>query len=137
MRHPFALAPIVLFCACHASGKVEAASLDDAVDRYRRAEGDQKTSALQAVSDVTCGAPDVCEAKEACLAAMRPTTRALGLKDEVARTLADLQANRLPLDGEAAQSLPAKLDEATLQLQEGRTKMAVCEKKLADLRLHY
>jgi hypothetical protein len=131
------LAPILLLCACQGSGKAEAASLDDAVDRYRRAEGSQKASELQAVTDLPCANAEVCDAKETCLGAMRPTTRALSLKDEVARMLADLQGKRLPVDAEAAQSLPAKLDEATRLLQEGRGKMADCEKKLADLRLHY
>lgn len=137
MRVTFALAPMLLFCACYGSGKAEASSLDDGVDRYRRAEGSQKTSELQAVTDLPCTAVEVCEAKEACLAAMRTTTRALALKDEVARMLGDLQGKRLALDAEAAQSLPAKLDEATLLLQEGRAKMTDCEKKLADLGLHY
>ncbi len=123
--------------ACHGSGKGEAASLDDAVDRYRRAEGAQRLSELQAVTDLPCTIAEVCEAKTACLAAMVPTTRALGLKDEVARMLGDLQEKRLSTDAAAAQELPGKLDEATRLLQEGRTQMADCEKKLADLQLHY
>jgi hypothetical protein len=51
--------------------------------------------------------------------------------------LGDLQERRLPLDAAAAQELPGKLDEATRLLQEGRTKMADCDKKLADLELRY
>lgn len=123
--------------ACHGSGKGEATSLDDAVDRYRRAEGPQKLSELQAVTDLPCTIAEVCEAKTACLAAIGPTTRALALKDEVGRMLGDLQEKRLPLDAAAAQELPGKLDEATRLLQEGRTQMTDCDKKLADLQLHY
>jgi hypothetical protein len=137
VRPALAFASALLLYACPGPDKAQATSLDDAVDRYRRAEGPQKESELQTVADLPCAAVEVCEAKEVCLAAMRPTTRALGLKDEVARTLGDLQGKRLPLDAEAAQSLPAKLDEATTLLQEGRGKMAECERKLADLRLHY
>ena len=131
------LLPALALGACHGSGKGEAASLDDAVDRYRRAEGAEQLSKMQAVTDLPCTIPEVCEAKAACLAAMAPTTRALALRDEVARMLGDLQENRLPLDAAAAQELPGKLDEATRLLQEGRTKMAECDKKLADLELHY
>jgi hypothetical protein len=131
------LLPALALGACHGSGKGEAASLDDAVDRYRRAEGAQKTAELQAATDVPCTITEVCEAKTACLAAMGSTTRALDIKDEVARMLGDLQEKRLPLDAAAAQELPGKLDEATRLLQEGRTKMADCDKKLADLELHY
>ena len=123
--------------ACLGAGKGEATSLDDAVDRYRRAEGPQKLSELQAVTDLPCSIAEVCEAKAACLAAMGPTTRALALKDEVARVLGDLQEKRLPLDAAAAEELPGKLDEATHLLQEGRAQMADCDKKLADLELHY
>ena len=68
---------------------------------------------------------------------MGPTMRALALKDEVARMLGDLQEKRVALDAAAAQELPGKLDEATRLLQEGRTQMAECDKKLADLELHY
>jgi hypothetical protein len=123
--------------ACHESGKREAATLDEAVDRYRRAEGAEKASRAQAVADAPCAIPEVCDAKNTCLAAIGPTTRALALKDEVARLLGDLQEKRLPVDAAAAQALPAKLDEATALLQQGRAKMADCEKQLVDLRLYY
>jgi hypothetical protein len=123
--------------ACHGSGKREASSLDEAVDRYRRAEGAEKASQAQAVADAPCTIPQVCDAKKTCLAAIGPTTRALALKDEVARLLGDLQEKRLPLDAGVAQALPAKLDQATALLQQGRAKMADCEKQLVDLRLDY
>jgi hypothetical protein len=137
VRISFALAAALSLSACRPSGKVEAASLDDAVDRYRRAEGVQKVSESEAVAGLPCTSPEVCDAKKACLGAMNATTRALGLKDEVARTVGDLQEKRLPLDASAVQDLPGKLDEATQLLQEGRTKMADCEKQLVDLRLRF
>jgi hypothetical protein len=138
VRLLWALVPMsMVVVACHGSGKGEATSLDDAVDRYRRAEGAQKLSELQAVTDMPCSIAEVCEAKATCVAAMGPTMRALALKDEVARMLGDLQEKRVALDAAAAQELPGKLDEATRLLQEGRTQMAECDKKLADLELHY
>lgn len=127
----------LLVLGCHGSGKGEAAALDDAVDRYRRAEGPRKASESQAVADLSCTVSEVCDAKKACLAAMGPTTRALALKDEVARMLVELQEKRLALDAAAAEELPGKLDEATKLLQEGKAKMADCEKQLVDLRLHF
>jgi len=127
----------LLVLGCHGSGRGEAAALDDAVDRYRRAEATQKASESQTVADLSCTVPEVCDAKKACLAAMGPTTRALAIKDEVARMLVELQQKRLPLDAASAQELPGKLDEATQLLQEGKAKMADCEKQLVDLRLHF
>jgi hypothetical protein len=137
VRLSFGLAAALLVSACRPSGKVEAASLDDAVDRYRRAEGTQKVSESEAVAALPCTSPEVCDAKKACLGAMDATTRALALKDEVARTVGDLQEKRLALDASAVQDLPGKLDEATRLLQEGRTKMTDCEKQLVDLRLKF
>jgi hypothetical protein len=128
---------LLVMGGCHGSGKGEAAALDDAVDRYRRAEGTQKASESQTVADLSCTVPEVCDAKKACLAAMGPTTRALAIKDEVARMLVELQQKRLALDAATAEELPGKLDEATRLLQEGKAKMADCEKQLVDLRLHF
>jgi hypothetical protein len=138
VRHLIAFFGVMLSLgACHGSGRREATSLDDGVDRYRRAEGAQRMTELQAVTDLPCSIADVCDAKKTCLEAMAPTARALDLKDEVTRALGELQDKRLAPDAAAAQALPAMLDEATRLLEVGRAKMGDCERKLADLRLRY
>ena len=82
---------------------------------------------------MTCSDAEVCAAKQACLAAIDPTTRALSLKDEVAARVVDIQAKRLAPDAPEADALPGKLDQAELLLREGRAKMTVCDAKLAAL----
>lgn len=123
----------LLSTACHGSAKREASALTTAVDRYRRADNASKPAQAQTVAAVTCSDPRVCDAKQACLAAIEPTSRALALKDEVARRIADIQSNRLSPTSPEAQALPGKLEEAETLLREGRTRMPACEKRLADL----
>jgi hypothetical protein len=122
---------------CGNTGKREAAALVDAVDRYRRAEGPSRDALGQAVSAMPCTDARVCEARQACVAAIEPTTRALTLKDEVTRQLADLEQKRLATDSPEVQALPAKLDEAEHLLKDGRARMTACDARLTDLRLAF
>jgi len=96
-----------------------------------------KESQQQGVVAVACTDAEVCAAKQVCLAAIVPTTRALVLKDEVAARLGDLQAKRLAPDAPEADALPAKLDEAERLLHEGRAKMTECDAKLVGLRVRH
>lgn len=123
--------------ACATNARRESVSLADAVDRYRHADSTAKAFQRQAVLTVACTDADVCAAKQACLAAIDPTTRALELKDEVAARLGDIQAKRLALDAPEADGLPAKLDEAERLLHEGRAKMADCDARLLALRARH
>ena len=123
----------VLTAACHGGAKREATGLAAAIDRYRRADDASKPAQAQTVAGVPCSDPKVCDAKRACLAAIDPTSRALALKDEVARRVVDIQDKRLSPASPEAQALPGKLDQAETLLREGRTKMPECEKLLADL----
>jgi len=136
-RRDLAILSAALAVACSSSAKRETASLSSEVDRYRRADNASKQAQESAVAAVACSDAKVCEAKAACLAALTPTTRALLLKDEVARRLVDLESKRLSPDSPDAQALPGKLDDAQKLLVEGRAKMADCDRKLADLRILY
>jgi hypothetical protein len=120
---------------CTPSAKREAASLLVAMDRYQREGNASKVADAQAVAAVACTDAQVCETKRVCLDAIEPTARALSLKDEVSARVEDLQAKRLAPDSPEAQALPGKLDLATKLLNEGRSKMPLCERKLADLRI--
>jgi hypothetical protein len=119
--------------ACTGAGKREAASLTEAVDRYRHADDANKEAQGRAVAAVACTDDRVCAAKSACMAAIEPTTQALTLKDEVTRRLADLEQKRLAPDSPEAQALPGKLDEAERLLKDGHAKMTICDAKLAEL----
>ncbi len=134
-RHILVVAAALV--ACSGSGKREATTLADAVDRYRRADDASKEAQGKAVAAVVCTDSRVCEAKQACVAAIEPTTRALALKDEVARRLVDLEQKRLAPDAPEAEALPGKLDEAERLLKDGRAGMARCDARLTDLRVAF
>lgn len=119
--------------ACGGSAKREAASLSEAVDRYRRATPATSMAQGEAVRALACADSQVCDAKRACLAAIDATERAVALKEEVSHRLADLEAARMAPDSAEAAALPGKLDEATHLLHEGRTNMDDCDKRLTDL----
>jgi len=131
----------VLFVAalteCSGPGKREAQSLVDAVDRYRLADDASKDALGKAVAAVACTDSRVCDAKQACVAAVEPTTRALALKNEVARLLVELEHKRLAPDAPEAEALPGKLDEAERLLKDGRAGMARCDARLTDLRVAF
>ena len=117
--------------------KREAASLVSAVDRYRRAENANKPALAGVLETVACTDREVCEARDACLATSRPTTKGLLLKHEVESALSDLHAGRLSADQAGARALPSKLDEAQRLLDEGHASLSACDAKLTSLRLKY
>ena len=119
--------------ACGGSAKREASALSDAVDRYRRASPSTSAAEGAAVGAVACTDAQVCDAKRACVAAAEATERAVVLKEEVSLRLADIEGARLAPNSAEAQALPAKLDEASRLLHEGRTNMDDCDKRLTDL----
>jgi hypothetical protein len=122
---------------CTGAGKLEAASLVNAVDAYRHAPGPAKADRGKAVGDVPCTVTKVCEAKLACLAAIEPTVRAMALKDEVTARIAEIEKGTLAKDSPEAQALPGKLDEAERLLTDGRAKMQACDAKLTDLHIDF
>ena len=126
---------------CDGGAKGEARALLGAVDQYRKADGPARADRAQAVVAATCTDAQVCAAKEACLAAISPTVRALALKDEVAARLAEMEGQRAGgADGAAppdAAGLATKLDDAERLLKEGHANMDACEKALAGLRVKY
>ena len=135
LRH--ILVVTVALAACSGGGKREAVALTDAVDRYRRADDVAKETQGKAVAAVACTDSRVCEAKQACVAALEPTTRGLALKNEVARFLVELEQKRLAPDSPEAEALPGKLDEAERLLKDGRAGMTKCDARLTDLRVAF
>ena len=128
---------LLALAGCQGTTKREVAALAATVDAFRGADAATRAARARAVVDVACADEQVCDAKRACVAAIDPTSRALGLKDEVEQRLGDIQAKRLPPDAPEAQALPAKLDEAERLLREGRAGMDLCERKLSELRVYH
>lgn len=114
----------------------ETSVLYEAVDRYRSASDAAKLTRGQAVAAVECTVASVCDVKRVCLAAIDPTTRALQLKDEVARRVGDIEKNHPEgVSSSETEVLSGKLDEAARLLEAGRLKMSDCERRLIDLRV--
>jgi hypothetical protein len=131
------LAIVVSGCAT-GTGKRETSALLDAVDGYRRADvASSRATRAQVLESVTCTEATVCGAKDVCVEAVRATSRALLLKDEVAARLADVEQKRLAPDDPRAAALPGKLDEAQQLLGQGRERMTECERRLSELRVEF
>ena len=123
--------------ACASGAKREAASLAAAVERYRRAGNSDKRTEANLLAAVFCADREVCDAKTACVAVSEPTSKGLGLKSEVERGMADLEAKRITPESPAAQELAQKLEDASRLLERGRAALASCDEKILNLRLKY
>ncbi|WP_394838043.1 hypothetical protein LVJ94_14120 [Pendulispora rubella] len=123
--------------ACANTGKVEAGSLSQAIERYRVADNSLKGSMAEALDHTPCSVVDVCETKRACLAVSGPTARALALKHQVEVGLAEVRAGKLEHDSPEARALPDKLDEAARLLEEGHAALPTCDEKLQALKRKY
>jgi hypothetical protein len=122
--------------AC-ASPKNEAASVLNAVDRYRRAENAQKPAQAAALESVQCSDPEVCDVKATCLQSAQATARALVLKAEIEKGVADIEAGRLSKEDPAAQALHGKWEESVRLLEEGHKLMPACDDKVLSLKRKY
>jgi hypothetical protein len=127
----------IVLGGCTSVGQREAASLVSAVDAYRHAPAPVRAQRGRDVSDVACTDAKVCDAKQACVAAIEPTVRALALKDEVSASVASIEKGTLAKDSPEAQALPGKLDEAEHLLTDGRAKMQTCDARLTDLHVAF
>ncbi len=120
--------------SCEAGPRREAESFLSAVERFRRAENAAKPAAFAVLRAVPCAAPDVCEARAACLAFAEPTSAALQLQSDVAEGLRAIEAGTLAKDTPAARALPEKLAKAEILLSEGRDHLGACDDQLMTLK---
>jgi len=133
----FILAFAVILPACTRGSKQEAAQVAEAMDRFRKADNSAKPSMVESLRAVPCNAPDVCKARDACLASAEATSKALKLKNEVEQGLSALEKDAMPRDSAAAQALPAKLDEAESLLKEGFAALPACDDQIMALKRKY
>jgi hypothetical protein len=131
---PIVVGALSLGCG---SARQEAASLVEAVARFRRAENSEKPAREQDIERVSCSDAEVCETKRICEAATRSTAEALRLKARVERGLADLEHGVLAKTDDAAAELPKMLDDAERLLGEGHEAMPACDKRLLELRARF
>ncbi len=120
--------------ACTEPARGEAASVLAAVDRFRHAEYAAKPALLGPLKETPCTDPEVCAAKEACVAHAEPLVQAITMKAEVQRRM-DEDAGRL--DDVARAALVAKLDEASRLLDTGRAAQAACDQRTIALRMKH
>jgi hypothetical protein len=119
---------------CDNAEKREAERLVETVTMFRRADNNAKPGAVENLRAVPCTAPDVCRARDACLASAEATAKALRLKNEVEQGLAKVEKGELAKDSPEAKALPKKLDEAETLLKEGHDGLTGCDDQIQALK---
>lgn len=120
--------------ACDSGERREAAVLVVAVERFRMADNARKPASVDALRAVPCAAPEVCRARDACLASAEATAKALRLKSEVEQGLSAIEKGALSKESPEARALPQKLDSAEMLLKEGFQELPRCEEQVASLK---
>jgi hypothetical protein len=123
--------------ACGNAGKDEARALISAVDRYRSADGDERTELGKQIANVSCSQTDLKEARTACSESARLFREAADEKRRVSDGLARIKTGALAKESEEAQSLGAHLDAAQRYLDDSAKEMEACERQLRDIRRKY
>ncbi len=72
--------------------------------------------------------------RDVCIASGDATARALRLKAEVEKSLAELEKGTLPKESAEAQALPKKLDDAQKLLEQGHDGLPRCDEEVQALR---
>ena len=126
-----------LLGACDSSERKEAMELHRVVTAYRSAAVSEKEQSADELERLACKAPDVCQAKEACLKSSRPTKKALIKRRELKDGLKDLDASAMAEDDPRRASLLAAADEAKALLEEGKKALEDCDSEMAVLKRRY
>ena len=122
---------------CTSGGRQEAAQVAEAMDRFRKADNAAKPSTVGTLRAVKCSQPDVCKARDACLASAEATSKALVLKSEVEQSLSAIEKGTLPKDSAEARGLSLKLDEADNLNREGFAALPACDDQVLALKRKY
>jgi hypothetical protein len=123
-----------LIAGCSNEAKAETAALSAAVARYHLADNQEKPGAAEGIARLGCTVAEVCDAKQACVAASEPMIRALTLKSEVERGLAEVKDKKIAPDDARAIALFGKLDEAKRLMAESQVELERCDTLAAALR---
>jgi hypothetical protein len=128
---------LVLAPACDSADRREAEGVATAIVRFRSVDLAATPAAVEALKKTTCTKPEICAARDACVVAGDAMSRAIALKDEVARSLAAVESGALAKDSPEAQGLTPKLDEAEAALRKGQAAIPTCEEQLQALKRRY
>lgn len=131
------LVGLVGLAACDSGERREAEAVTRVVERFRRADNREKPAALESIRAAKCSAPDVCHARDICLASAEPTSKSLRLSSEVEQSISAVERDAMARDSDEAKALPAKLDEAESLLKEGEKAMPACADAMMDLKRKY
>ena len=133
-RAPLVMTIALGLAACDGAERRDADTVVRAVARFRAADNPSTPAMVEALRKTPCTAPDVCRARDTCLASGEATANALKLKDEVERGLAALERGALAKDAPDAQTLPAKLERAEALLVSGRDALPACDEQIQALK---
>jgi hypothetical protein len=125
---------LATLAACDSGERREAETVILAIGRLRTADNPSIPGAVEALRKTPCRSPDVCRARDSCLAAGDATSSALRLKGEVEKSLGRLEKGALAKESAEAQALPGKLDEAERFLKEGHDGLAGCDEQTQALK---
>lgn len=132
-----ALFVTLLLVACDGEGQRDAERVLAAVQRFRSADLAATPGVVDALRQTPCHATDACATRDACVAAGEATSRALTLKNEVARKLDALEKGSLDRGSDEATTLPGKLDEAEALLKQGFDLLPACDERVTALKLRH
>jgi hypothetical protein len=138
MKKSVFLASFYLFIlpAC-SHDKQEAGAVIHAVEQFRAAPDENKMVRAAELTGVTCSTQEICDVKIECLKWADPTAKALAIKVQAQKTLAQIQNGQEQPNDPNVKSLPDQLDEASRLLDEGHAELQSCEEKVTGLRIKY
>ncbi len=131
VRPLFGLAiALLLACSCRGDpAKDQAAALVRLVSDLRDAPNAAKRGPLDRLQAMTCSFSDVCEAQAACVDAYKHHVHGI----EIGAHLHDVDASAPGQD--ESTGLTMRLLEMNLEIEEGKSRMPLCEEKMAALRV--
>lgn len=119
---------------CDSAERREAQSIVNAITRFRTADNASTPGAVRALKATPCSTPEICRAREVCLASGEATAKALELKADVEKQIARLEKGELAKDSDEAKALATKLDEAETMLKRGHEGLPDCDAEVVSLK---
>ena len=126
-----------LLVACDSAEKQDAASVLEAIHRFRTAENDALPNMVEQLKATPCKFDDSCHAKQVCAALGDDTAKALRLKNEVELGLNAVEKGTLAKDSPEALSFEKKLDDAAALLKKGHDGLPECDAAVESLKRKY
>lgn len=134
----FAAPLLLLAVAAGCNGtKDEVRALSTAVDAYRKAANDKKPELADALDEVPCTDPEVCNAKAACTKSADETAKGLRLQKDLAKRVEDVKAGKILPGSPEALKISLDMSEGDQLLSDGIKDLDECDNQLIKLRVKY